>query len=184
MPTTVTNDDNIISVGNQVLHSLRKSLSRDLGDDAAAYLQEAGFAAGEQVYNQFLTWLPSFTGVADPTDLDAATLSEVLSAFFEALGWGTLTIEPTGKGALVITAPEWAEAEPGAAAPQPSCFVSSGLFTDFLGRLSTVSVAVMEVECRSSIDGHCRFVAGAPQVLEAVFNALAAGESYESALRD
>jgi len=182
MTTTVTLDDNIIGVGSQVLHSLRQSLSRDLGDDAAVYLQEAGFAAGKQVYDCFLRWLPNFAGVEDPTDLDVSTLSEVLSAFFEELGWGALTIEPAGKGALMITAPNWAEAEHDSSVQQPSCYVSSGLLADFLGRFSSVPVAVMEVECRTRADVHCRFIAGAPHTMEAVFDALAAGGSYESAL--
>jgi predicted hydrocarbon binding protein len=178
MSTTVTLDETMISVGNQVLHRLRQSLTRDLGDRAATYLQEAGFAAGQQMYDSFLRWLPDFTGVSDPAELDAAALGEVLSAFFEALGWGAVAFRQEGKGALVITAPHWAESEPGAGAEQPSCFVSSGILTDFLGRLSSVPVAVMEVECRTRGDGHCRFLAGAPQTMEAVFDALAAGKGY------
>jgi len=184
MPTTVTLDDNIIGVGSEVLHSLRQSLARDLGENAAVYLQEAGFAAGQQVYDCFLNWLPSFAGVDDPSDLDVSTLGEVLSAFFEALGWGSLSIDEAGKGALMITAPNWAEAGPTGSTQQPSCYVSSGMLADFLGRLSSMPVAVMEVECRTQADGHCRFIAGAPQTLEAVFEALAAGKSYESALID
>jgi len=182
MSTKVTLDDNMIGVGKGILHSLRQSLARDLGDRAAVYLQEAGFAAGGQVYDAFLGWLPELTGVEDPTDLDAGTLGEVLSAFFEALGWGTLTVEQAGKGALVITAPNWAEADVDGGSLQPSCYVSSGILTDFLGRLSSVPVAVMEVECRTRADKHCRFIAGAPETLEAVFNALANGDSYESVL--
>jgi predicted hydrocarbon binding protein len=184
MSTTATFDDNIIGVGSQVLHSLRQSLSRDFGDEAAVYLQEAGFAAGKQTYDRFLSWLPEFAGVDDPTDLDVSTMSEVLSAFFEALGWGTLTIEEAGKGALVVTTPDWAEAEPNAGTQQPSCYISSGLLADFLGRLSSLPVSVMEVECRTRTDGHCRFIAGAPHTIDAVFEVLAAGGSYESALRD
>lgn len=182
MSTNVTLDDNMIGVGNRVLHSLRQSLARDLGDRAAVYLQEAGFAAGEQVYDSFLGWLPEFTGVDDPAQLDAGTLGEVLSAFFEALGWGGFTVKEAGKGALVITAQDWAESEVGAGAPQPSCYVTSGILTDFLGRLSSIPVAVMEVECRTRADQHCRFIAGAPETLDAVFDALANGDSYESIL--
>lgn len=182
MSNNVTLDDNMIGVGKGILHNLRQTLARDLGDRAAVYLQEAGCAAGEQVYESFLRWLPDFSGVAEPGDLDARTLSEVLSAFFEALGWGSLRVEETGKGALIITAPEWAESEAGGDAPQPSCYVTSGILTDFLGRLSAAPVAVMEVECRTRADAHCRFVAGAPETLEAVFNALANGDSYDSVL--
>lgn len=182
MSTNVTLDDNMISVGIHVLHNLRQSLARDLGDRAAVYLQEAGFAGGSQVYESFLRWLPEFTGVDDPGNLDAGALSEVLSAFFEELGWGTMTVAEAGKGALVITATDWAESEVGGGSPQPSCYVTSGILTDFLGRLSSVPVAVMEVECRTSGDQHCRFIAGAPETLEAVFNAVANGDRYESVL--
>jgi predicted hydrocarbon binding protein len=182
MPTNVTLDENMISVGNSILHSLRKSLARDLGERAAAYLQEAGYAAGAQVYSAFIGWLPEFTGVEDPAGLDAGTLGEVLSAFFQELGWGAITVEEVGKGALMITAPDWAESEVGGGSLQPSCYVSSGILTDFLGRLSSVPVAVMEVECRTRADEHCRFIAGAPETLEAVFDALANGDSYESVL--
>jgi predicted hydrocarbon binding protein len=182
MSTNVTLDNNMIGVGTGFLHSLRQSLARDLGERAAEFLQQAGFAGGAQVYDSFLRWLPQYTGVDDPGNLDAASLSEVLSAFFEQLGWGTLAVEEAGKGALIITAPNWAESEEGGDSPQPSCYVTSGILTDFLGRLSSVPVAVMEVECRTRADQHCRFIAGAPETLEAVFNAVANGDSYESVL--
>ncbi len=182
MNANLTLDDNMISVGNRVLHNLRYSLSRDLGDRAPEYLQTAGFATAPQVYARFLKWLPEFTGVDDPEDLVSSSLGEVLSGFFSALGWGTLEIEQTGNGALALTTTDWAEAEPGSNAHQPSCYLSSGLFTDFLGRLSKVPVSVMEVECRSRGDERCLFIAGSPQTMEAVFEALAAGGSYESVL--
>jgi predicted hydrocarbon binding protein len=182
MSTKPTLEDNMISIGKSILHSLRQSLARDLGDRAAGYLQEAGFAAGGQIYESFLQWLPEFTGVDDPANLDADSLGEVLSAFFEALGWGALTVEEAGQGALMLTAPDWAESEVGGGSAQPSCFVTSGILTDFLGRLSSAPVAVMEVECRTRADNRCRFIAGAPDTLDAVFNALASGQSYESAL--
>jgi hypothetical protein len=46
--TTQTPDIEMIAVGSGALHSLRRSLSRDLGEQAAIPLQEAGFgvAAG------------------------------------------------------------------------------------------------------------------------------------------
>ena len=182
MPTNMTLDDNMIGVGKNVLHYLRQSLARDCGDQAAVHLQEAGFAGGEQVYESFLGWLPNFTGVDDPANLDAETLGEVLSAFFEAMGWGALTLEEAGKGALMITALDWAESEPGGSSRQPSCYLSSGMLTDFLGRLASIPVAVMEVECRTRADERCRFIAGAPETLDAIFNALADGKSYQSVL--
>ncbi len=182
MTAIVTPDSNILGVGRNVLHSLRRSLSRGLGDQAAACLQEAGYSAGEQIYDSFLQWLPEYTGISDPAELDATTLGEVLSAFFDALGWGRLTVERSGKAALKITSSNWAEAEPGAGAEIPSCFMASGLFAGFLGRMSGTLVGVMEVDCRTRGDEHCRFIVGPPDTIEAVFDALAEGSDYESAL--
>jgi len=51
-----------------------------------------GYASGAQVYAVFQAWLAQ-EGVAEPGDLDAAVLSESMSEFFQALGWGKLTLE-------------------------------------------------------------------------------------------
>lgn len=168
--------DNIIGLGAGALHALRRSLVRDLPDQAALCLQEAGYAAGRQIYGAFRRWLPTYARVDHPADLDASTLEEVVSAFFEALGWGRLQIERQGDATLSITSTDWAEAEPGIGAEIPSCYVASGFFADFMGRLSGTPVAVMEVECRSSGSTHCRFLVGTAQTMEAVYEAMAAGE--------
>jgi hypothetical protein len=63
-----------------------------------------------------------------------------------------------------------------------SCYIASGLFADFLGRLSETPVAVMEVECRSRQDAGCKFLVGTPETMEAVYDALASGQDYEVAL--
>jgi predicted hydrocarbon binding protein len=179
---SLTFDNDILGVGRGVLHALRRSLTRDLGDHAAVCLQEAGYAAGESVYRSFCAWLPEYSGVDDPANLDAEVLGEVLSAFFEALGWGRLTVEQAGTAGLTITSANWAEAEPGGGTDLPSCYVASGLFADFMGRLSGTPVAVMEVECRTRDEDQCRFLLGAPETMEKVYDALAAGSDYESAL--
>jgi predicted hydrocarbon binding protein len=114
--------------------------------------------------------------------LDATVLGEVLSAFFEALGWGRLTLERAGKEALAITSTNWAEAEPGGEATTPSCYVASGLFADFMGRMSGMQVAVMEVECRTLDQPHCRFLVGTPETMEKVWETLAEGGDYKAAL--
>src|SRR5207244_875820 len=104
--------------------------------------------AGAGGYDAFRAWLSAEIGVANPDDLDAGSLNQVLSAFFLAMGWGTLSVAPLGSAALTVDSGDWAEAEPGSA-ETPMCFFTSGMFADFLGRLSGEPVAVMEVECRS-----------------------------------
>jgi predicted hydrocarbon binding protein len=179
---SLNSTDVILGVGAGALHTLRRSLTRDLGEQAAVCLQEAGYAAGEQIYEAFRNWLPEYTGVGTPADLDARVLGEVLSAFFCELGWGSLNVERAGGNGLAITSTDWAEADPNESSEIPSCYMAAGLFADFLGRLSETSVAVMEVECRSRRDPRCKFLVGTPETMEAVYEALASGGDYESAL--
>ncbi|HYK81684.1 MAG TPA: V4R domain-containing protein [Gemmatimonadales bacterium] len=170
-----------LAVSRGALLQLHRSLLRDAADHAVTILQEAGFAAGEGVFQAFCTWLPGQTGVARPDDLDAGQLNDVLSAFFQATGWGAVTVAPLGQAALVVDSGEWAEAEPGSA-ESPMCFFSSGMLADFLGRLSGESVAVMEVECRSRNDARCRFLSASPDTLNAVYEQMMQGRGYEQVL--
>ena len=51
------------------------------------------------------------------------------------------------------------------------------MLADFFGRMSNGLVAVMEVECRSRGDGRCRFLAGAPETLSALYDRMAQGSA-------
>jgi predicted hydrocarbon binding protein len=169
------------NIGRKALHASRRTLTRDLGDAAPAALQEIGYAAGEELYDQFCAWLPEYAGVTDPADLDASTLGEVLSAFFESAGWGTLAMEHLGSGGLAFDSADWAESEPGAAVPYPSCFMTAGLLADFVTRLAAgPTVSIMEVECRSKGDARCRFIAGSPEMLDRAYEAMSSGGDYKS----
>jgi len=143
-------------------------------DQAIAVLQEAGYAAGEGLFQ-------SFTAANDPTDLDADLLGETLSEFFKSGGWGTVTMSPVGTGALALDSSDWAEAEPGTS-QTPMCFFSAGMLADFLGRLSDESISVMEVECRSRGDARCRFLSATPEVLQRVYEGMTEGRTYVEAL--
>src|SRR6266540_2670765 len=112
IPAHSTTAGDGLTIGRAALRRLRQSLLRDASEAAVPILQEAGFAAGEGVYHAFCAWLPARTGVARPEDLDAAQLSEVLSAFFQSAGWGTVTVAPLGAAALAMDTGDWAEAEP------------------------------------------------------------------------
>jgi predicted hydrocarbon binding protein len=169
-----------LTVGRGALRQLHASLLRDVPDRALAILQEAGWAAGEGVFRAFCAWLGR-TGVARPDDLDAGELDEVLSAFFQATGWGAVAVAPLGHAALAVDSSDWAEAEPGTA-EAPMCFFSSGMLSDFLGRLSGEPVAVMEVECRSKNDPRCRFLSASPETLNQVYEQMTQGASYAQAL--
>ena len=171
-----------IRLGRRVLHQLRIILERDTGLQAAGYLHEAGFAGGEELYAEFGDWLRASRGMERPPELDVRFLSEVLSEFFSHSGWGSLTARPLGPAVLALDSGEWAEATDDGRGEFPSCHLTCGLLADFLGRLSDGIVAVMEVECRSRGDGRCRFLAGSPETLSALYERMAQGSSYTDAL--
>ncbi len=174
----------VVGIGATAIRSLRASLISDLGEDVAATrVQEMGYAAGGEVYRSFCAWLPSHTDVRDPADLSAEALPEVLSAFFAALGWGTVAIERVGDRGLSIASPNWEEADPGARTDGPACVFSTGLLASFFTALARGSaLAAMEIECRAQGDARCRFLVGSPATLTAVYDAASRGADYRTVL--
>jgi predicted hydrocarbon binding protein len=171
-----------LRLGRSVIHQLRAALERDTGLQAAGYLQEAGFAGGEELFREFGDWLVGTIGVEHAGDLDVQFLSEVLAQFFSEQGWGALTATRLGPAVLALDSAEWAEASDESRGEFPSCHLTCGLLADFLGRMSDGQVAVMEVECRSRGDARCRFLAGAPETLSALYDRMAQGSGYADAL--
>ncbi|GBD31401.1 MAG: hypothetical protein KatS3mg081_1111 [Gemmatimonadales bacterium] len=175
-------DGNAIALGRGALRALRDVLLRDLGEAAPQRLQEAGQAGGADLYACFQRWLSANAGVDDPGEIDASALPGVLSDFFEALGWGPVAIQTLGRGVLALDSEQWAEAEPEAGAPYPACFLSTGVLTDFIGRLANRPVSVLEVECRSASHSRCRFLVAAPETVETIYQAISEGKDYRSVL--
>jgi predicted hydrocarbon binding protein len=171
-----------VRLGRRVIHQLRASLERDTGLHAAAYLQEAGFAGGEELYAVFAEWLARTRKVDQPGELDAELLGEVLGEFFAEQGWGRLDATPLGSAVVALDSPEWAEALDERQGEFPSCHLSCGLLADFLGRISQEQVAVMEVECRTRGEPRCRFLAGSPETLGILYDRMAQGTGYLEAL--
>ncbi len=180
-PQTISSAPKGLRLGRRVLHQLRASLERD-GAQAASYLQEAGFAGGEELYDAFGEWLQRARGVDQPSELDVAFLGEVLGEFFADQGWGRLTATPLGSAVMALDSAEWAEALDEQQGEFPSCHLSCGLLADFLGRVSGDQVAVMEVECRSRGEQRCRFLAGSPETLGILYDRMGQGTGYLEAL--
>jgi predicted hydrocarbon binding protein len=182
IPHDTTTPARGLRLGRRVIHQLRAALERDGGPQAAAYLQEAGFAGGEELYGEFVGWLARTRGVDRPGALDARFLGETLGEFFAEQGWGELTVTRVGPAVLALDAPAWAEAADDGGGEYPSCHLTCGLLADFLGRIAEGLVAVMEVECRSRGDARCRFLAGAPETLGLVYERMAQGVGYAEAI--
>jgi predicted hydrocarbon binding protein len=173
----------VVGIGARALHTTRRALIDDLGEAGEARLQEIGYAAGEEVYHSFCEWLLQYSGVSDPGELDSEKLGEVLSEFFRSLGWGSLSLERVGSSGLEITSDAWAEADPEIGAEYPACYFTTGLLASFLTCLAGGNpFAIMELECRSQGDAGCKFLAGSPETLDAVYEALSEERDYRSIL--
>jgi predicted hydrocarbon binding protein len=179
---TAADNASLVCIGPAALRSLRESLERTLGDQAAPLLQEVGYAAGPEFYQSFKSWLETRANIADPAELDASFLGPMVSEFFEHTGWGTLTIEPLGDATLAIDTTDWIEAGGETAAAAPSCHLTTGLLASFFTELAADVVAVMQVECMTCGDDRCRFLAGAPAILQRVFDAMTQGKHYTELL--
>lgn len=182
MAGAVELDGFAIGLGRNGFHALRQAIQAALGEQAAERLQEAGHAAGRDAYDCFCRWLKTAHGLDDPGAMPADALGGVLSDFFQALGWGPISLNRVGSAGIAMDTVEWAEADPRAQAPYPSCHVSAGLLAGFMGAWSQQTVSVMEVECRSANQARCRFLLGKPEALEAVYQAMSEGRDYSTVL--
>jgi V4R domain-containing protein len=144
---------------------------------ASEILKEAGFATGESLIDAWNARVAEQTGLRDAAQLDAAWFGPLLEELCCSLGWGTLSAATVGTHALLLSSPDWAEAEPGST-EHPGCYFSCGCLAAFLSELAAAPLAILEVECRSNGGGHCRFLAGSPETLAAVYDLVAAGRSW------
>lgn len=165
------------------LNALRASLYRDLGAGFAAVLQEAGYAGGDAVFAAFKTWCNA-NGLGAPETLPYAGFQQAAARFFADTGWGALTMEPLGDAAVALDSADWAESDPAAAMPYPSCYYTAGMLADLFGRVAGSTIGCLEVECRSAGAARCRFLLASPDVIAHVYARTTAGVSYTDALKD
>lgn len=173
---------NCLVLSWQSIHHLRSVLERDAGMQAATWLQEAGFAGGEALAAAYADWLGERYGVRRPASLDVRHLGETLSSFFHEYGWGTVRVTPLTTAVISLESTDWWEANPAVGSTYPCCHLSSGLLAEFLSRASETTLGVMEVECRTQGDPCCRFLAGAPETMQTLYERLSQGQRYQDAL--
>jgi predicted hydrocarbon binding protein len=169
-------------VARSTLRHLSAVLERYTGDQAPALLREIGFASGSECYDRYAAYCRDRYRVEFPQELDLQFLNQSLTEFFEGAGWGDVTTATVAPGVLAFDSDSWAEAEPGIA-ELPNCHFASGLLAEFFTRLGHAPAAVMEVECRSRGDGHCRFLVAAPDTLNWLYEQMVAGTPYDAALQ-
>jgi predicted hydrocarbon binding protein len=170
----------LVAITRESLLTLRTALFRDLGVNAAAILQEAGYSGGQVLLDAFARWLES-RGLPSPESLPSSDFAARASEFLRSAGWGSIDVG-TLESAATIDSADWAEADPASPMEFPGCYYSAGLLTDLFGRIIGEPVAVMEVECRSMGNDRCRFLVGAVETMQRVYDAMGEGLTYEQAL--
>ncbi len=165
------------------LAAIRQSLTKTVGaDEAARALRAAGHAAGDAVYAALTQPFGTDPGNRnEPADLKASAFWRRISQLFSTRGWGTLTHADMHDGVASLETTNWVEAEPGTTS-RPTCFFTTGLLANLLGQAAGADIAVLEVECRSRGDQQCRFVFGAPETIDAMYERLRSGASVDDSI--
>lgn len=171
----------IVGLTRETLVSLCAALLRENGSQAAAHLQNAGYAGGATLFEAFSRWLLA-RGHGAPEAQPASLFGQRATQFFGELGWGSLDLGTVGDSVATVDSTDWAESDPSSALEFPGCYLTTGLFADFFGRLAGSPVAVMEVECRSMGAERCRFLIASGEVMQHVYDAMGNGMAYGEAV--
>src|SRR5690349_7007852 len=174
------NGSALVAITRDSLSALRAALFREVGPSAAGLLQEAGVAGGPALYEAFGRWLTAHRLPA-PEALAASDFSARASEFFHDIGWGSIDMGELSSVATIDSS-DWAEGDPAHPLDFPGCYYSAGAFADFFGRVAGEPVAVMEVECRSMGSERCRFLVGATDTMQRVYDAMGEGVAYDEAV--
>jgi len=170
----------LVALTRESLLAIRDAMFRDIGPNAAAVLQDAGYAGGPALFDAFSQWLASRGGPA-PEALAAAEFGSRATEFFREAGWGSVQLGAL-ESVATIDSGDWAESDPGHPLEFPGCYYTSGVLADFFTRLAGEPLSVMEVECRSMGGDRCRFLVGSGETMQHVYEAMGQGVSYEAAV--
>jgi hypothetical protein len=173
--------NSIVGMTRETLVSLCGSLLREGGADAATHLLNAGYTGGPTLFDAFTRWLLA-RGYGTPEAVPALKFGERATLFFRELGWGSLDLGAVGEAVATVDSLDWAESDPSIALEFPGCYVTTGIFTDFFGRIAGSPLSVLEVECRSMGAERCRFLIASPEVMQHVYDAMGAGLGYDAAV--
>lgn len=172
----------LIGLPRPALAALRNVLFRQDATNAASYLFEAGYAGGAALHGAFRTWCAS-RQLPVPEEMNAPDFQTHLTTFCGELGLGELRVSSLHDTALTFDSENWVEAEPGSGMQFPACYLTVGLFTDFIGRIGGSTVSVMEVECRSMGSSRCRFLVASAETIQQVYDGMMQGSGYEAVLQ-
>lgn len=175
MNATAT-DARFVQVPAGLISSLRRALANDRQPmEAVNLLRQVGYEVGEAVSQALSGHLG--TGGGNPGELDADAFWGGVSDYFEGLGWGRVEHRRLHPGVGALDLVDWIEA--GSDGGPAGCHVSTGFFTDLLGRVAGAGVVVMEVPAEP---GRSRLLFGSGETLGDVYQSLSIGATLEDAL--
>ena len=174
---TTSEAPELIGLAHRTLRDLRLRVAAAGGGGANA-LREAGYAGAGSLFDAFETWL-SDSGSMKAEDLPIDEFSDSAAEFFQRAGWGTVSFRSLHDALAVIDIDGCWEAHLHGEG-ESGCHLTTGTLAGFLGCLADYPVGVMEIECGSSGNGHCRFLAGNAEMLEHAYETLAHGGQWET----
>lgn len=161
-----------VQVPAGLISSLRRALANDRPPlEAVNLLRQVGYEVGEAVHQA----LSDHLGGA--AELDADAFWQGVSDYFAGIGWGRVEHRQLHPGVGALDLVDWIEA--GSDGGPLGCHLSTGFFTDLLGRVAGDGVVVMEVPAEA---GRSRLLFGSGDTLGAVYQALAGGATLDEAL--
>jgi uncharacterized protein len=173
----------MLALTRSSLAALRAALIRDAGPAAASYLQEAGYAGGEALFESFRAWVATRTET-QAEELDVEEFERLATEYFRDAGWGSLRVGSLNDTVATLDSDDWGEADPNSGLDYPACHLTTGMFADFFGRIADAPLAVLEVECRSMGAARCRFLVGNAAIMEHVYDEMGRGVDYAEAVGD
>jgi hypothetical protein len=164
-----------VQVPAGLISSMRRALANDREPlEAVTLLRQVGYEVGEAVHQALSGHLG--TG-GDARELDADAFWQGVSDYFEGVGWGRVEHRRLHPGVGALDLVDWIEA--GSDGGPAGCHLSTGFFTDLLGRVAGDGVVVMEVPAEA---GRSRLLFGSGETLGAVYQSLAGGGSLDDAI--
>jgi hypothetical protein len=167
-----------IEVPAELLSTVRRALTSDRPPmEAVTLLRTIGFELGGAVDQALRAHVSGENGGTAADSLDADQFWRSASGFFQKLGWGRIQHSRPHPGVGALELSNWIES--GSEGGPPGAHVSTGIFTDLLGRLAGAAVVVMEVPAGS---GRTRLLFGSGETLGAVYQSISGGASVDEAL--
>jgi hypothetical protein len=174
------NENALVAITRDSLSALRAALFREVGPSAAAPAAGGGIRRRARALRRVRP-LAVVAPPPAPESLAAEDFGTRASEFFRDIGWGSVRV---GELASVMTldSSDWAEGDPDHPLDFPGCYYTAGAFAEFFGRVAGEPVAVMEVECRSMGTERSRFLVGATEIMQRVYDAMGEGVAYDQAV--